>query len=126
MGDTLVEEGSATVMAAAITGVLVAMGMSVVAVTLAMSLRITLDTAADAAALAAVVAAVEGDSPVEAAAEIAARNGAELASCRCPKFTGVSFSATVVVRRAVDVPMLGERVLSIERSAEYEVGSTVG
>ena len=113
-------------MAAAITGVLVATAMAVVAVTLAMSLRLALDTAADAAALAAVVAAVEGDPPVAAAAQIAARNGAELSSCRCPNFAGVSFSATVVVTRVVEVPILGERVLSIERSAEYEVGSTVG
>lgn len=120
------DEGSATVMAAAITGALVAMGMSVVAVTLAMSLRVGLDTAADAAALAAVVAAVDGKSPVAAANEIAQRNGAQLVSCRCPDFSGVSFSAMVIVSRVVHVPLLGERALFIERSAEYEVASTVG
>lgn len=113
-------------MAAAVTGALVAMAVSVVALTVAMSWRIGLDTAADAAALAAVVAAADGRSPSAAASEIAARNGAELSACLCPDFEGVSFSATVVVSRVVRVPLLGERRLSIERSAEYEVGSTVG
>jgi hypothetical protein len=113
-------------MAAAIAGTLVALAVSVVGVALAMTVRVGLETAADAAALAAVVAAVDGGSPAAAAAEIAARNGAELSSCRCPNFDGVSFSATVVASRAVHVPLLGARVLSIERSAEYVVGSTVG
>lgn len=120
------DDGAATVMAAAITGAIVAMAMVVVAVTIAMSDRVGLDTAADAAALAAVVAAVDGRSPIEAAADIAERNGAELVSCGCPRFSGVSFSATVVVSRVVHVPLLGERALFVERSAEYEVSSTVG
>ena len=112
--------------AAAVIAALMAGAMTVVAITGALSVRVGLDTAADASALAAVVAAVESGSPTAAAAEVARRNDAELRSCRCPEFDGGSFSVTVVVGRAVEIPLLGVRWIWIERSAEYDVGSTVG
>lgn len=111
--------------AAAVIASLMAGAMTVVAITIAMSVRVAVDTAADAAALAAVAAAVDGGSPTMAAAEIARRNDAELRSCWCPDYEGASFSATVVVGRAVEIPLLGVRWIWIERSAEYDVRSTV-
>jgi hypothetical protein len=103
-------------------GLIVTLGLVLVAVVAAVSVRIETETAADAAALAAVAAAVEGRQPGRAAAEVAAANGARLVRCRCPRFSGPSFVATVTVARDVRLPFLGERRIEVERAAEYAMG----
>ncbi len=115
------QRGSATVFSVAVIGLIVSVGLGLVAVLGAVSLRIETETAADATALAAVAAAVDGRAPRPAAARVAAANGAQLVDCRCPGFTGGTFSATVFVARDVRIPFLGERRISVERSAEYAI-----
>lgn len=116
------QRGSVSVLGVAVIGLVVTVGLALVSVLGAVSVRIETETAADAAALAAVTAAVEGRAPSPAAATVAAANGAHLVRCRCPAFAGRSFSATVLIARAVRMPLLGDRTIHVERSAEYEVG----
>ncbi len=115
------QRGSATVFGVAAIGLIAIVGLALVAALGAVSLRIETETAADAAALAAVAAAVDGRAPRPAAARVAAANGAQLVACRCPDFTGGTFSASVLVARDVRIPVFGERRISIERSAEYAI-----
>lgn len=116
------QQGSATVFGVAVIGLIVTMGFVLVTLLDVVSVRIETETAADAAALAAVAAAVEGQAPQPAAATVAAANGAQLLDCRCPGFGGRSFSATVLVSRDVRVPLVGQRRIQVERSAEYSAG----
>lgn len=113
------QRGSATLFGAAASAFILTIGLALVAVLGVVAIRIETETAADAAALAAVAAALDGRAPQPAAASIAAANGARLVGCRCPGFAGGSFSATVLVARDVRMPLLGERRIHIERSAEY-------
>lgn len=121
MSERPCQRGSATVFAVAVIGVVVAVGLALVSVVALASVRIETETAADAAALAAVAAAVEGRTPSLAAASIAAANGARLIRCRCPRFSGQSFVATVLVARDVRMPFFGDRNVRVERAAEYEL-----
>ena len=105
-----------------VVGLVVTVGLALVSVLGAVAVRIEAETAADAAALAAVTAAIDGRAPSPAAGAVAAANGAQLVRCRCPAFVGRSFSATVVVRRAIRMPLLGGHMIHIERSAEYAAG----
>ncbi len=106
----------------AVVALVAMVGVVFVAVLAAVSVRIETETAADAAALAAVAAAVEDRQPGREAAAIAAANGARLVRCRCPRFSGLSFVATVTVTRDFRLPLLGEHRIEVERSAEYAVG----
>ncbi len=119
----LPESGSATVLAAASSGVLVGLLSLLIAIAVAMGVRLETETAADAAALAAVGSALTGEDACAAAERLAAANGGHLVSCRCPVFDGTPFVATVVVARTIELPLLGERTVEIARSAEYRPGS---
>lgn len=121
MNDRSGQRGSATVFGVGVIALVVTIGLVLVSVLTVVSVRIETETAADAAALAAVGAAVEGRAPQPAAAGAAAANGARLLGCRCPEFSGRSFTAVVLVARYVRIPILGERRISLERSAEYAV-----
>lgn len=120
MNDPGSQRGSATVLAVAVIGVVLGVGVTLASVLVVVSVRVETETAADAAALAAVSAAIEGRAPGPAAASVAAANGARLLRCRCPRFTGESFVATVLVVRDVRMPFLGARDIRVERSAEFE------
>lgn len=113
------EAGVATVSAAVSVGLMVGLAWMVIAVLVAAGSRVEVETAADAAALAAVGAAVLGDDPCAAAGRLAAANGSRLLACRCPPFAGEPIAATVVVGRSIDVPLIGERVVSASASAEF-------
>ncbi len=115
------ERGSATLAAAMATALAAAMGVAVVSLVVAVATRIELETAADAAALAAVAAAVSGEDPSPAAGRLAMANGARLRACRCPTFDGEAFVSTVEVTRMIDLPVIGERTITVERSAEYSI-----
>lgn len=104
-----------------VVALIVTVGVVLASVLVAVSVRIETETAADGAALAAVAAAVEGRLPHQAAADVAAANGAQLVRCRCPGFSGLSFVATVTVIRDVRVAFLGGRRIEVERSAEWVV-----
>lgn len=121
MSDRRSQQGSATVLAVAAIGVIVAVGFALVSILVVVSERVETETAADAAALAAVAAAIEGRAPIQAAREIAAANRARLVGCRCPAFIGRPFDATVLVARDVRIPFFGDRSIRVERTAEYEV-----
>ena len=121
MSDRRSQQGSATVLAVAAIGVIVAVGFALVSILVVVSVRVETETAADAAALAAVAAAIEGRAPIPAASEIAAANRARLVRCRCPPFIGRPFVATVLVARDVRIPFFGDRSIRVERTAEYEV-----
>jgi hypothetical protein len=115
------ERGSASLIATVAASLTAAMGMMVVSLVVVVGIRIEVETAADAAALAAVGAAVSGVDPYPAAARMARVNGARLETCRCPAFDGEAFVSTVEVSRVIDFPLIGERTIGIERSAEYSV-----
>jgi hypothetical protein len=116
------ERGSATLTAVLAAALAAALGVTVISLVMAVAMRIELETAADAAALAAVGAAVSGDDPHLAARRLAMANGARLGLCRCPAFDGEAFVSTVEVFRVIELPLIGERVIAVERSAEYSVG----
>jgi hypothetical protein len=105
----------------AVISLITLIGLVLVQVLAAVSVRIETETAADAAALAAVGAAVDGRSPRAAAMLIANANGATLDRCRCPGYDARSFTATVIVTRDFRLPLLGDRRISVERSAEYSI-----
>ena len=115
------QRGSATVFGVVVIGLIVLLGLTLVTVLGAVAVRIETETAADAAALAAVAAAVDGRAPRAHAASAAAANGAKLVRCRCPGFSGGTFSATVLVAREVRIPILGQLRVDAERSAEYAI-----
>jgi hypothetical protein len=113
------ERGSATLMAIVASALFLSLSLVMIPLVAAVSVRIELETAADAAALAAVGAAVSGEDPQAAARLLAAANGSSIQRCRCPAFRGEPFVATVTVARTIDLPLVGERVIEVERSAEY-------
>lgn len=113
------EAGVATVSAVVSVGLMVGLAWMAIALLAAAGSRAEVETAADAAALAAVGAAALGDDPCTAAGRLAAANGARLLECRCPPFAGEPIAATVVVGRSIDVPLIGERVVSASASAEF-------
>lgn len=94
----------------------------VAAVAMLVGARLEAGTAADGAALAAVVAAVDGESPALAAQRVAAANGTRVSLCRCPRFNGRGFAATVSVVSGVAVPLWGVVTIEVTRSAEYAIG----
>ena len=121
MSRTDQQRGSVTVFGIVVIGLIVMIGMASASVLGAVAARIETETAADAAALAAVAAAVDGRGPRAAAANAAGANGARLVHCRCPGFSGDTISASVLVARGIRIPLLGERLIVVERSAEFSV-----
>lgn len=93
------ERGSATVWVVALSGVLAAIGVTVVLVGAAVVGRHRATTAADLAALAAAEHAVRGDPGACAAAEAVARaNGARLTGCSVDGAAVVEVAVEVTVR----------------------------
>jgi secretion/DNA translocation related TadE-like protein len=112
------ERGSASLLAAALSAVILLLGLMMVTVIGVVSAAVHASTAADAAALAAVSPVAE--SPEAAARGVAALNGARLVSCRCPvaPFTG-PVSAHVVVETVVRVPFFGPIRIPAQSRAEF-------
>lgn len=113
------QRGGATLLAAAVLGLVAWLGVVTVQLAVALDHRMALETAADAAALAAVGAAVEGADCVAAASRLASANGASLTACRCPSYRGEAFEATVGVSSTIELPLIGVRTIEAVASAEY-------
>lgn len=112
------ERGSASLLGAAISVVILLLGLMVVTAAGVVSAGFAARTAAEAAALAAVSPVVR--DPVGAARGVAALNRATLVACRCPSPGATPpVTAHVLVETVVDVPFFGELRLSAESSAEY-------
>lgn len=92
--------------------------------------RATATTAADAAALAAAAATfppLELGSPLSAAADVSAANGAELVTCACARDS--SWNTRVVAVRVaviVDLPILGAATIEAVSRAEFRPASLIG
>ncbi|HYX79895.1 MAG TPA: Rv3654c family TadE-like protein [Actinomycetota bacterium] len=102
------EDGSVSVVAAAIAAAIVMLALCAADLAKALDVASKAQTAADAAALAAAqeLAIPGGREPSDLAAEYADRNGAELRSCTCDAGT---YEATVVVRVPIgDLIVLGD------------------
>ena len=102
------EDGSVSVVAAAIAAAIVMLALCAADLAKALDVASRAQTAADAAALAAAqeLALPGGREPSDLAAEYADRNGAELRSCTCDAGT---YEATVVVRVPIgDLIVLGD------------------
>ena len=102
------EDGSVSVVAAAIAAAIVMLALCAADLAKALDVASRAQTAADAAALAAAqeLAISGGREPSDLAAEYADRNGAELRSCTCDAGT---YEATVVVRVPIgDLIVLGD------------------
>ncbi len=98
------ERGSATVWVLALSGVLAVVGVAVVLLGAAAVARHRATTAADLAALAAAVRAVGGDpAACDAAAQVAAANGAALSGCS----VGPDAVVEVTVGVSVDLGPIG-------------------
>jgi len=112
------DRGSASLLAAAISVMILLLGLMVVTAAGVVSAGFAARTAAEAAALAAVSPVVR--DPVAAARGVAALNRAALIECRCPAAGAEPPTAAhVLVETVVDVPFFGELRLSAESSAEY-------
>ena len=111
-------------MAIAAIGMVVFVGLAVLAVAQIAIARTQAIAAADAAALAAAPATFPpvagGATPVALARVLAEANGATLVSCVCPLLT--TFEARrvqVTVAIPVDLPMLGLRWVHASSAAEF-------
>lgn len=114
------ERGSATLLGAAIAGLILLVGMMAVTAAGVMSAAFHARTAAEAAALAAVSPVVR--DPIAAARGVAAINRARLVHCACPRSGGAPpVVARVWVETEVDVPFFGTLVIPAEAAAEYAV-----
>ncbi len=87
-------------------------------------------TAAEAAALASAVAtyppAATG-SPLALAAEYARRNGARLATCRCPVDISIRpRTVTVTTALTVEVPLFGQVTVRASARSEFDPGRWLG
>lgn len=94
------QDGSVTIVTAAVMAMLVVLSMGVADVATALLARERAHTAADAAALAAVaeLGFPSGADPAAVAREYASRNGAVLTACRCgPGTTEAVVSVTVPI-----------------------------
>jgi hypothetical protein len=112
------ERGSASVLAVAVSTLILLLGLMVVSAAGLVSAASGSRTAAEAAALAAVSPAVS--DPITAARNVAALNNATLVTCRCPRpGSPPPFVAHVRVETVVAVPFFGELVLPAEASAEF-------
>lgn len=124
------DRGSMTV---AMTGALTVLALAAVAVTSLASLygaRAQAQVAADAAALAAAVSTYPPASsrpPLDAAREIAERNGAEVTGCRCARDRSLSARTVEVVTHVdVEVPVFGSRTVRATGRAEFDPSRWLG
>lgn len=109
---------------AAVVAVLALTLVATASLGMAYSARAQAQTAADAAALAAAVAsypATGRQRPVEAARAVAARNGAELASCTCVIDASLEArTVAVVVSLRIHVPVFGSLDVRSSSRAEFD------
>ena len=106
---TVTDQGSSTILTAAIVGVLMWLGVATVGVAGVMVAKVQTQAAADAAALAAASPA----GGCRTAARLMASNGARMTACRLRGAT-----AQVAAERVVHVPVFGS--ISIRASASAE------
>ena len=114
----MTERGSASILAVAVSTLVLLLGLSVVAAGGLVSAAFSAQTAAEAAALAAVSPAVT--DPIAAARNVAALNSASLVSCRCPRpGSPPPWVAHVRVEKVVAVPFFGDLIVQATASAEF-------
>lgn len=118
------ERGSATVLAIGIIGVLLAVGLALLAAVQIVLGRARAVTAADAAALAAAPMTfppiAQGVAPGIAAEEMAIANGARVVRCDCPVVATFDARAVEVeVEVPVDLVIFGQRVVRVSSRAEF-------
>ena len=118
------ERGSGSLLAIAAIGLVVFVGLAVLATAQIVIARSRATAAADAAALAAAPMTFPPlagrSSPVDEAETLAAANGARLVSCLCPQvatFDPRQVEVTVAV--PVDLPFLGLRWVHASSAAEF-------
>lgn len=115
------ERGSVTVLAIAISAVILVVGLMMVTVAGVVSAAFHARTAAEAAALAAVSPVV--DDPRAAARGVAALNGARLVRCECPgRVRTGRVHAHVWVETVIRTPFFGTLTLPADAQAEYVPG----
>jgi secretion/DNA translocation related TadE-like protein len=114
------QRGSVTIVAAAVLFLTGILALASVDVMRAVEAKARAQTAADAAALAAAqeLALPSGQSPADAAAELAARNGAALVSCACDPG-----GSDAVVEVTVTAPMV---LLGPDRTVMSSARAVVG
>ncbi|MFN2485843.1 MAG: Rv3654c family TadE-like protein [Acidimicrobiia bacterium] len=117
------ERGSATILALALLLMIVAVGLAIVAATQIVTARTRAVIAADAAALAAAPMTFPPlgvQTPLAAAIDFAAANGAVVTSCSCPVVdTFDPRSVEVEVRLATHVILVGDVAVSAVSRAEF-------
>lgn len=106
------ERGSASILGAGIVGVVVWLGVAMVAAAGGMVAKAQTQAAADAAALAAASPAGHCGS----ASRVAGMNGARLSECRL-----LGSTARVMVERVIQVPVFGQLTVRASASAELDV-----
>ena len=116
------EEGSITIVAAAVLFLAVVLALVATDVLNVLKAKARAQTAADAAALAAAqeLALPSGLAPKEAAAEYARRNGARLVSCAC--VPGSRDASVEVEAHARLIFLPGERLVRGSARAVVELG----
>ncbi len=114
----MTERGSASILAAAVSTLVLLVGLAVVTAGGLVAGALGAQVAAEAAALAAVSPAVT--DPMRAASEVAALNNASLVTCRCPRpGSPPPWIAHVRVEKVLAVPFFGELILPATASAEF-------
>ena len=117
------ERGSATVLALALMLVIVAVGLAVVAAAQIVAARTRAVLAADAAALAAAPMTfppIAEQSPLAAASELAAANGAVIVGCLCTTVDNFDpRTVEVEVQVATRVVLVGEVIVRAISRAEF-------
>lgn len=112
------ERGSASILAVAVSTLVLLLGLSVVTAGGLVSAAFGVRTAAEAAALAAVSPVVT--DPIAAARKVAALNNASLVMCRCPRpGSPPPWIAHVRVEKVLAVPFFGDLILPAAASAEF-------
>lgn len=114
----MTERGSASILAVAVSTLVLLLGLSVVTAGGLVSAAFGAQTAAEAAALAAVSPAVT--DPITAARNVAALNSASLVTCRCPRpGSPPPWIAHVRVEKVVAIPFFGALIVPAVASAEF-------
>jgi len=115
------ERGGATIVAMAISSLLVLVAVGLVGAGLVLAAHFQVTAAADAAALAAAPLTFLPGDPQWEAARYASANGADLVRCVCPEDT--SFRVRVVRVEVVDVvqiPVFGSVTVRARSAAEFD------
>jgi len=114
------DRGSATIVALAISSLLVLVAAGLVGVGRLVSAHVQATAAADAAALAAAPVTFLGRDPPAEAADYARANGARLVTCSCPLNRTFDLRVvTVEVVRDVDLGPLGTHNVRARAAAEF-------